>query len=183
MTKNIKRVLFSLTLLLASMQAFAEYVPTKVYIYGFSASFNDSTVYFTDVMELDSAWVERKTHFLYSRENYALQLKEYMQKIGVQNPTCVVSFAKDRKTIDKKMKKLRSKYTKAGSHYALTTLTESIFKFEAISAADDYAASHKETKEERKVRKAQEKAAIKKAKAEQKEKRKRMKAKPIIPKQ
>ena len=41
----------------------------KVYLYGFAASFNDSTVYFTDIQELDSAVVDRGG-FLYGRDSY-----------------------------------------------------------------------------------------------------------------
>ena len=36
----------------------------KVYLYGFAASFNDSTVYFTDIQEVDSAVIDR-SGFLY----------------------------------------------------------------------------------------------------------------------
>ena len=32
----------------------------KAYMFGFVASFNDSTVYFTDIQELDSVWVTKK---------------------------------------------------------------------------------------------------------------------------
>lgn len=175
MIKKLKRALCCIAFLATCMQASAEYIPTKVYIYGFCASFNDSTVYFTDVMELDSAWVERKARFLYSRDNYALQLKEKMKQMGVLNPTCVVSFAFTKKDIDKKLAKMRSKYTKPGKSYNINTLTESIFKFEVISAADDYAATHKETKEEKKIRKAETKAKEKEAKAKKKAKKKEIK--------
>ena len=60
---------------------------TKLYIYGVVTSFNDSTIYFTDIMELDSAWVDSKTGFLYSRDNYSYQLRNYMRKNGVAYPT------------------------------------------------------------------------------------------------
>ena len=36
----------------------------KLYAFGFAASFNDSTVYFTDIQEIDSAWVNEKNEFL-----------------------------------------------------------------------------------------------------------------------
>lgn len=78
---------------------------TKLYIYGVVTSFNDSTIYFTDIMELDSAWVDSKTGFLYSRDNYSYQLRNYMRKNGVAYPTCITSYAKKRKDIEKNMPK------------------------------------------------------------------------------
>ena len=54
----------------------------KVYAYGFSASFKDSVVYFTEIQEIDSAWVGVKTKFLEGRENYSYQLKEYFANQG-----------------------------------------------------------------------------------------------------
>ena len=40
---------------------------TKLYIYGVVTSFNDSTIYFTDIMELDSAWVDTGNEEKYGR--------------------------------------------------------------------------------------------------------------------
>ena len=53
---------------------------TKLYMYGFAASFNDSTVYFTDIQEMDSVWTNTKTGFLYSRDNYSYQLRDHLKK-------------------------------------------------------------------------------------------------------
>lgn len=83
---------------------------TKLYIYGVVTSFNDSTIYFTDIMELDSAWVDSKTGFLYSRDNYSYQLRNYMRKNGVAYPTCITSYARKRKDIEKKYAKVKKKY-------------------------------------------------------------------------
>ena len=47
----------------------------KVYMFGFAASFNDSTVYFTNVQTVDSAWMDTKTKFLLGRDNYSYQLR------------------------------------------------------------------------------------------------------------
>ncbi len=49
------------------------------YIFGFASSFNDSTVYFTDVQKVDSAYFTRKNKFLVSRENYSYQLRDYLE--------------------------------------------------------------------------------------------------------
>lgn len=83
---------------------------TKLYMYGVVTSFNDSTIYFTDIMEIDSVWVDSKTGFLYSRNNYSYQLRNYIRNKGVAYPTCVTSYAKKRKDIEKKYSKLKKKY-------------------------------------------------------------------------
>ena len=55
----------------------------KVYAIGFAASFNDSIVYFTDIQEIDSAWINDKNKFLIGRDNYSYQLKNYFAGIGL----------------------------------------------------------------------------------------------------
>lgn len=85
----------------------------KVYIFGFAASFNDSTVYFTNVQQLDSAWVDNKSKFLLSRENYSGQLSNYFAGIGLQNKVCLITF-------DVKQKKAEKKYTKMVARYSKT---------------------------------------------------------------
>ncbi len=85
----------------------------KVYIFGFAASFNDSTVYFTNVQQLDSAWIDTKSKFLLSRENYSSQLGNYLAGKGLQNKVCVVSFDTKEKNAEKKLNKMVARYSKA----------------------------------------------------------------------
>ena len=65
----------------------------KTYMFGFSASFRDSTVYFTNVQAVDSVWVETKGDMLLGRNVYSYQLKNYMNGLGMPHRTCVVMFA------------------------------------------------------------------------------------------
>lgn len=51
----------------------------KIYIYGFSASFNDSIIYLTNIQELDSAWIDDKNDFLLNRSDYSYQFKNYFE--------------------------------------------------------------------------------------------------------
>lgn len=108
----------------------------KLYAFGFSASFNDSIVYFTDIQEIDSAWINDKTDFLVSRDNYSYQLKNYFTNIGQEHRTCVISFALKRKDIEKKYKKMKEKYVKAGK-FSIKTLGKNDFQFTTIKP-DDY---------------------------------------------
>ena len=69
----------------------------EMYIFGFSASFKDSVVYFTEINKIDSAWIDSKTGFLLGRDNYAYQLKNYLtQDKNNPNRTCIVIFDKNK---------------------------------------------------------------------------------------
>lgn len=103
----------------------------KLYVYGFVMSFNDSTVYFTDVQELDSAWVDAKTDFLYSRENYSYQLRDYMKGLGYPEPTCITTFAKKRKKVEKKFLKTKKRYVN-DPNYSVQYIPASDFTFHTV---------------------------------------------------
>ena len=103
----------------------------KLYAFGFAASFNDSTVYFTDIQEIDSAWVNEKNEFLVGRDNYSFQLKNYLTNIGLEHRTCVISYAIKRKDIEKKYRKMKEKYVKAGN-FIIKYIENKDFHFTAI---------------------------------------------------
>lgn len=101
----------------------------KVYMFGFSASFNDSLVYITDIQGVDSVEIEPKTNFLVGRTAYGNQLQFYLADYKERpNTTCVVFF-------DKKEDKLRKKYNKILKRYKnsketiLKNLTRDEFSF------------------------------------------------------
>ena len=169
MSTKCKKFFLGLAMLLVASAANAVEKPTKIYVYGFSASFNDSTVYLTDIMELDSAWIDTKTKFLYGRNSYSYQLKTYMQEHGVEAPTCIVSYALTRKDAEKKYVKLRSKYTdKKGDYYIVKYIPATDFQFYTISpdpenmlSSSERKAAAKAEKKALKQRKKQEKVARK----------------------
>lgn len=101
----------------------------KVYMFGFSASFNDSLVYITDIQAVDSVEIEPKTDFLIGRTAYGNQLQFYLADYKERpNTTCVVFF-------DKKEDKLRKRYNKILKRYKnsketiLKNLTRDEFSF------------------------------------------------------
>ncbi len=59
----MKKLLFILTMLTASLAANAGEFKT-VFIYGLAMSFNDSTVYLTDIQRIDSVWIEKNGFLL-----------------------------------------------------------------------------------------------------------------------
>ena len=68
---NKKRyILLALILLTMSLGMTAKNKTVqKIYLYGFSASFKDSMVYFTDIQELENVSVAERTGFLYGRDS------------------------------------------------------------------------------------------------------------------
>ncbi len=167
----MRKTILSLLLLLAiSMKSGAVLLPETLFVYGVSISFNDSVIYLTDIMQLDSAWINPSSKFIYSRPSYAYQMKTYLQdNQSVTNPTCVLCYAENRKDAEKKYVKLKSRLQKKNQEYLIKYIPITDFKFEAISAADEPDAVKPGSKAELK-------AAEKQAKKEAKEEKKRQQA-------
>jgi len=110
-------------------------VVPQMYMFGFAASFNDSTVYFTEIQRVDSAWVDLKTRFLQSRDIYSGQLRDYLsKKENGTNRTCVVFYNKDRTKLEKQFVKLRRLYTtsKDGrTHFDVRQVNSNDFTFKS----------------------------------------------------
>ena len=130
----------------------------KVYMYGIAISFNDSTIYLTEIQAVDSAVLTNKGHFLYGRDSYSYQLRDYLKGKGFNAPTCVTTFATKQKDIEKRFISTKKRY--ANGKYTLKHVTPGEFKFTAITLDDNDGATSKEDR----------KAIKKKTKAEKKEK-------------
>ncbi len=130
MGKKMHKLLL-LALALVPMSSLAINKPTTLFMYGFAASFNDSTVYFTGIQKVDTAWTDSKTGFLYSRENYSYQLRDYMKKHGSAYPTCITVYAKKRKDIEKKYETLKKRYASKGQ-YTVKFIPDNEFLFRPI---------------------------------------------------
>jgi hypothetical protein len=138
--KILKYILFSLLLAVAiptEMQAKRMKAP-KMYMFGFSASFQDSIVYMTDVQEVEGAWYDTKTKFLMGRQHYSYQLKDFLANNMQQpNRVCVVMYALTRKEAEKKFIKLRKEYTiKAKGKYDVRYLTTADFQFQPVDMSE-----------------------------------------------
>lgn len=138
--KILKYILFSLLIAVAiptEMQAKRMKVP-KMYMFGFSASFQDSIVYMTDVQEVEGAWYDTKTKFLMGRQHYSYQLKDFLANNMQQpNRVCVVMYALTRKEAEKKFIKLRKEYTiKAKGKYDVRYLTTADFQFQPVDMSE-----------------------------------------------
>ena len=108
--KFVKYIMTFALLLLFVGSSMAQDRKTSVYLFGFSASFNDSTVYITDIQEVEDAWINNKSGFLVNRDAYSYQLQNYLKQKGGQTPTCITFFALKHKDIQKKYEKIKEKY-------------------------------------------------------------------------
>lgn len=138
-----------------------------LYIFGVSASFNDSIVYITDIQILDSAWVDDKTGFLLQRNEYSNQLRSYFTSKGQLNRTCLVCFSDNQKKISKKYEKMKRRYQNDGKrqkNFDYRELDEEDFKFVCVVQE----AYEEEANMDKKARKKADKARKKADKARKK---------------
>jgi hypothetical protein len=121
------------TLIYSSAQA-KNIVEKKAYMFGFSASFNDSIVYFTNIQEIDSVWFSQKKSLLAGRSSYSMQLRNYCtDKLNEAHRTCIVIGDKKRKKVEKKYEKMKKMYTQnKKTTYDVRFIPEEDFKFVAV---------------------------------------------------
>lgn len=87
-----------------------EDAPKRVYLYGVSIDFNDSTVYMTDVQYLDSMIIQ-KDGSLQGQSGYSLQMKVFLENsYGENNQTCAIVYSDNKKKLEKKFVKMRKRY-------------------------------------------------------------------------
>jgi hypothetical protein len=116
-------------------------VVPKMYIFGMAASFSDTIVYFTNVQEIDSAWIDTKGNFLQGRNLYSLELRNYLKYQGMDNRTCIVVANKKRSKLEKKFLKMKKLYTQSKDgklHYDIRFINDQDFKFRTIDMSDEF---------------------------------------------
>lgn len=139
MKTTIKTLLLLLTMTIVPTASWSKKLqPPCVYIFGFSASFQDTVVYMTDVQAVKGAWIESKTKFLLGREHYSRQLADYFSQHQQPNRVCMVMFALKREDAEKKYLKLRKQYTsKSKRTYDIRYLNATDFEFTPVNMGDE----------------------------------------------
>jgi len=102
-----------------------------LYIFGMAASFNDSTVYFTDIQQIRNVWMDGKKRFVKHGNEYSAQLRNYLEDRGMPKRVCTVFYDKKLKKVQKRYNKLKSKYAKTGK-YDIRNVDMSDFQFQAV---------------------------------------------------
>lgn len=134
-------------LLIALLVGTATHVDAKriqtphMYVFGFSASFQDSIIYMTDIQDLQGAWIDKKTKDLAGQDNYSLQLKNHMaEQLHLSPRVCMVFFSTSKKKAEKKYLKLRKLYVgtpKKPASYEVRYLSEQDFRFDVIDMSEE----------------------------------------------
>ncbi|MBQ8656959.1 MAG: hypothetical protein IJ527_07925 [Prevotella sp.] len=120
---------------MGTVDAWAKHVKLpQVYMFGFSASFTDSIVYFTDVHAVDSAWIDDSNGFLDGRSIYSNQLKDYLaDELQMPNRVCIVMYGTTREDVEKEFLKMKRLYTvKAKDMYDVRYLNTQEFRFRKL---------------------------------------------------
>ena len=133
---SIKKCLLTVCALFAVLGISAAPNASTIYIYGFAASFNDSTVYFTELQKVDSAYIDSKTKFLYGRENYSYQLQDFLDQKGWKHAVCITSYGLTKKEAEKKFLYLRKKYIDKGK-FDIKYLKQSDFSYQVIKPEEN----------------------------------------------
>lgn len=135
--KQLKHTLLLLTLLLTAAAAQAK--QKTVYVFGVSTSFNDSTVYITDIQEVHGAYIDDKApHFLQGRQGYSDQLRQYLQNRDLPDRTCTTFWALKRKDLEKTYQKQLEKYQPAApkKKKKQKNLARRIYELHLLATAD-----------------------------------------------
>lgn len=83
-----------------------------VYAFGWSTSFTDSVVYYSEIQVLDSVQLE-KNGFLPYRDHYSYQMKNFLEyKKGGKDRMCMIYFGEDKTKLNKTLDKLLNKCKK-----------------------------------------------------------------------
>lgn len=131
MKKIIILILTCAMCIMASAQDKNEWkTPKDMYIFGFATSFTDTTAYVTAVMHVENTSIKKKNGFLYARNEYSYQLRDYVEQMGFKNPVVVVCFNQDKKKLEKKFMKMMAKNIKSGT--LLKHLSAEQFKFVGV---------------------------------------------------
>lgn len=111
--RNIKHLIFLVGTFLLCTVVTAKSKTQEVYMFGIAASFGDSIVYFTDIQIISGNEVLSKNGFLEARNQYAYQLKNYVENSeNLPNRTCAIFFDKKKSKLEKKYIKLKNQYSK-----------------------------------------------------------------------
>ena len=103
-----------------------------MYVFGIAFSAVDSTVYFTDIKQVQNASVERGTGFLYSRNSYSNQLQQHFKSVSGTNYTAVTCYNQKRSKLEKKYAKMRQKYQK--KHFVVKYASD--FAYNAVTYSE-----------------------------------------------
>ena len=108
----------------------------SVYAFGFSQNFNDSTFFLSHIQELPGATLSKREKFLEHRNEYGIQLKEYLESTYEGHETCAIFFSKKKKSLEKKYIKVR-RHLLRQKHNKLIEISPKEFQFQRLTFRDE----------------------------------------------
>lgn len=133
--RQLKFILF-ITFFAFVTNASAKTIISSAYVFGFSASFNDSIVYFTEMQKMDSLFMDSKNKFVIGIDNFSAQMKHYLEnQRDERTRTCIFFYALDKKKLDKRYAKLQKRYSKNGD-FVVKYLKKEDFSFTPIDLSE-----------------------------------------------
>lgn len=110
-----------------------------VYVFGVGTNFNDSVIYLTEIAEIHSMKLQKKTNFLPFRAEFSLQLREYLEgSLGNTNETCCMFYSDKRKKLSKRFYKLKKRYLDEGN-WQIVMVGQDKFSFKKPDFVDNVA--------------------------------------------
>lgn len=132
--RHMKYILAMCLMCLATMASAKGNVKKTVYMFGMSASFNDSTIYFTPIQQVEGYITNDRYHFLVSREEYSYQLRNYFDNRGQTHRTCITFYSTNKKKADKQYERIKNKYTKKSKNkFDIVYLADDDFAFKTVT--------------------------------------------------
>lgn len=134
--KHILIFMLALLMATAGVSAKKKSQVQKIYIFGLSASFTDTIVHFTNIQEVDSAWMSKSKNMLRGREQYSYQLRDYLSdQLLMPHRTCIVVYDTKRKKLEKKYTKMQRIYStppQNGRRYDVRYIAPENFRFHSV---------------------------------------------------
>ncbi len=150
MTTRVFTAIFTIVFLgMASSSAKVRQV--SMYMFGYAASFRDSTAYITSIQRLDTVTIDQKTKFLKDRNLYSYQLQQHIaQAFGQEDALTAVFYDTKQAKLEKKAASIIEKSGKSNG-LRLKTLdfrfhTEEWIEPEVVEAKEEATATHNKKK-------------------------------------
>ncbi len=130
------KLILSIVFFAFAISASAKTIISSAYVFGFSASFNDSIVYFTEIQKMDSLFMDNKNKFVIGIDNFSAQMKNYLEnQRDERTRTCIFFYALDKKKLDKRYAKLQKRYGE-NSGFIVKYIKKEDFSFTAIDLSE-----------------------------------------------
>ncbi len=139
------------TIFLSMASSFAKVRQVPMYMFGYAASFKDSTAYITSIQRLDTVTIDHKTKFLKDRNLYSYQLQQHIaQTYGQEDVLTAVFYDTKPAKLEKKVAAVMEKSSK-NNGLRLKTLdfrfhTEEWIEPEVVETKAEATATHDKKK-------------------------------------